>query len=164
MSGTPARGYSWAPFAPGHEITLQHGAYSPRHVEPLAETLRVELQTMAPWCSAPAFAATVRAWAVAEARCRLLQAFIDEHGLVDQTTGELKMASAQAMLDRQERAAARLRAELGLTPSAWAQLRRAWVDDPEVQVGGLASLKATGRAIAAAAAATPDEGDDDDDA
>lgn len=159
MTGTPARGWSWPPFEPGNEVALSHGAYSARHVEPLAEQLRAELTTMAPWCSAPAFAATVRAWAVTEARCRLLQAFVDERGLVDEQ-GELRVASAQAMLDRQERAAARLRVELGLTPSAWASLRRAWIDDPDVHVGGLASLKATGRAIAAAAAANPEQGHD----
>lgn len=161
MSSTPERGYSWAPFAPGHELSLQHGAYSPRRVEPLAEQMRTELVTLAPWLAVAAFAPTVRALALAEARCRLLQAFVDERGLIDEE-GVLRVAPAQAMLDREERKASKLREQLGLTPVAWASLRRALTDDPDVRIGGLEALKQAGHALAAGTTPTDTDGDDDD--
>lgn len=167
MSGSPMRGYSWPPFEPGNEAALTHGAYSANRVEPIATALRAQLLEVAAWCAAPAFAATVAAWSQAEARARLLQLYLDEVGLLD---AEGEPRSALAALDKAERAASRLREQLGLTPAAWAALRRAWSDDDDAVVpGGLAALKQTGRAIREAQARATDadddeEGDDDDDA
>lgn len=89
--------------------------------------------------------------------------------MIDEATGEPR--AAVAALDKAERAASRLREQLGLTPAAWAALRRAWSDDDDAVVpGGLAALKQTGRAIReaqgralAAAEVDDEEGDDDDD-
>ena len=36
-SGVPARGYGWPPFAPGHEMSVTHGARSERKFGPVAE-------------------------------------------------------------------------------------------------------------------------------
>ena len=39
----PARGYSWAPFAEGHELSMRHGVYSPRAQGKRAELVRADL-------------------------------------------------------------------------------------------------------------------------
>jgi hypothetical protein len=138
---TPARHYAWAPFEAGHELTLTHGAYSPRRIEPLASALVAGLLDVAPWCAVQAFRPAV-AWANAEARTQLLRAYVDEVGMIDEATGQER--PAVAALDRAERSASAQRTKLGLDPMAWATLRRAWVDDGTPAGGGLAGLKAVG--------------------
>lgn len=112
-----ARGYSWAPFEKGHTLTLKHGARSPRMVQPLADEIATQLVEVAPWCGHPAFAAEVAAWAWEEARVRLLQAWVNEHGLLDEDS-----EGALGQLERAQGRAARLRGNLGLNPMAWARV------------------------------------------
>ncbi len=107
------------PFEPGNTVALSHGARSPRMVEPIARELAAELVTVAPWTSRPAFAADIAAWANSEAQCRLLRAYIDEHGLLD---GEGEPRSALGLLDKAESRAARLRQALGLSPMGLGRL------------------------------------------
>jgi hypothetical protein len=65
------------PFAPGHLVSLKHGANSLRLVGPLAESIAAE-QIERRDCPAslrdPSYASAVAAWAHAEAECRLLRA------------------------------------------------------------------------------------------
>jgi hypothetical protein len=73
--GGAARGYSWPPFTPGHELSKVHGAYSERSVVPLAERIASSLLENAE-CPAylrePVFAPVIAAWARSEAVvCRL---------------------------------------------------------------------------------------------
>lgn len=105
------------PFEPGNTLSLSHGADSPRMVQPLADRLAAELAAAAPWCAHSAFAAEVAAWAWEEARVRLLQAWVNEHGLLDEDS-----QGALSQLERAQGRAARLRGNLGLNPAAWAKV------------------------------------------
>lgn len=115
----PARGYKWPPFEAGNTASLQHGAHSPRVVQPVADALAAQVTTVAPWVAAEPFAATVAAWSWAEAQTAILRAHIDAVGILDD---EGEPRGAVSWLDRCERRAERLRAELGLTPMALAKL------------------------------------------
>lgn len=138
------------PYQPGNWESATHRALSPRAVAPLADQLGAELGSMAPWCAQPAFGATVAAWAWAEAQAALLRAYVDEHGLLDDNGAPLP---ACALLDRVEARAGRLRAELGLTPRAWASLVASLGSaDHEAAARGLDSLRAVGRELARTAA------------
>lgn len=140
--GEPARGYSWPPFEAGNTAALKHGARSPRMVRPVAERLMVEAVEVAPWVARPAFGPELEAWAWHEARARLLRAWLDEHGLLDDDDAP---RGALGELQRAENAAAKARDRLGLNPLAWARLRAA------VEQSGrredLEDLDAEGRAI-----------------
>ena len=119
----PPRDYSWAPFEPGNEAALTHGASSPRHVAPLAALIAQELVEVVPWVTSPAFAAELQAWAWAEAEVRLLRAWLDEHGILsDPDPAEALPRPALAALHRAETRAAKARTRLGLNPVAWARL------------------------------------------
>lgn len=144
--GEPARGYSWAPFAPGHTLSMSHGAHSPRMIEPVAAALRDELVQRAPWCAVPAFAPEVDAWANAEARCRLLRAYLDEHGLLTGEDHEPRPALAE--LHRAESQAAKARDRLGLNPRAWAAVLASLAERPEAK-DQVAELRKVGAALVA---------------
>lgn len=117
----PARKYSWPPFEPGHTLSLRHGAYSPRKVDPLAEELAEKAREAALYLSDPGYSAAVWAWARAEARVQLLTEWVDEHGLLD---AEGRPRAAADLLIRCERLAAEGRARLGLDPLSRARLGR----------------------------------------
>lgn len=119
--GEPARGYTKThpPFEAGNTVALKHGAYSSRHVEPLARRIADTLVEVAPWSAAPTFAAARRAWSWAEAEAELLRAFVNEHGLLD-TEGEERPAAKA--LHRAEAKARNLRSDLGLDPMSCAKL------------------------------------------
>jgi len=130
--GEPARGYTREPFAPGHEKSTKHGAYSPRRWKPLADRLAAELLTERPWLAD--HTRTVTALARTEARIELIAAWLDEHGDLDEH-GIPRPAGDQ--LGKLEGLALKLRTELALSPLALARL-----------IGALSS--------SAAAASTPD--------
>lgn len=102
-------------FEPGNQLAVVHGAQVPDRWKPLADNLATHLPTIAPWTARPAFAATVAAWAKAEAQAQIIGNFLNEHGLLDDD-GVPKPALNS--LDRYEVRAARLRDQLGLTPLA----------------------------------------------
>jgi hypothetical protein len=87
------------PFPKNHELSLRHGVWSQRHVQPVAtEILQSVLDD--PTCEylkAPRFAAELQAWATAEARCRLLESYIARLAEGDDTgvgnTGCLELAA-----------------------------------------------------------------------
>lgn len=125
---------------------MTHGARSPRVVQPLADQVAAELVEVAPWCGVPAFAAEVKAWAWEEARVRLLQAWIDEHGLLAEES-----EGALSQLERAQGRAARLRGNLGLSPAAWAKVlgatRAAEALGVEGASGQAEALSAVGREL-----------------
>jgi hypothetical protein len=144
-----ARGYSWAPFQPGHTVTLKHGAHSPRVVGPLAESLRARLAETAPWTAAPAYEAAVGAWSWCEAQCQILRGWLDEHGLLND---EGAPRAASGRLDRLEVRAANLRAQLGLDPQSMVRLLGGLSSiDAASAEDGLEALKSAGRNIRRAA-------------
>lgn len=122
-SGGPASGI---PAHPGNRPPkgwdLTHGAHSERVYGPLAEELAAELRTARPDLDVPEFAAVVVAWSEAEARALLIRRHADEHPEVDPDTGEPAPFTGYA--DRIEARAAKLRAQLGITPASSARLAR----------------------------------------
>lgn len=156
--GMPARGYSWAPFAPGHRESLTHGVYSPRSWRPLADRIAAELADIAPWCSRPAYGPTIAAWARVEAQLHLVLEWLDEVGPLD---AEGVPRPATTLLARLESQSQSLRAELGLSPLSLAKLLGAFTT--AVTVGGddggaLDALKAEGRRFVEAREASVDDG------
>lgn len=151
-----ARGYSWAPFQPGHELSLKHGAWSPRTVRPIAEAVEAELGRVAPWTGADAFAGARASYAWAEAQAVQLRADLDEHGYVDEEGQERATVRS---LDRIEGRLGRLRDALGLSPQALGKLlaTAASVAGATGDAESLASLQAEGRRILASRLTTPDD-------
>jgi hypothetical protein len=155
---TDARRYSWAPFEKDNIAAETHGAWSSRKVQPVADEIARSLASVAPWAALPSFSATVRAWSWSEAQAQLLRKYVDEHGMLDD---DHQPRPAVGLLDRVEIRAARLRGELGLTPSSWAKLvARLGSADGDAAVAGLERLKAIGAELAARSALPG--GDDDD--
>lgn len=148
--GGEARGYSWPAFAEGNTAGQRHGAHSKRALRPLVDQLITSLQATAPWTSAPVFAPTVQAWAWAEAAAISYRGWFDDHGLYDENDDE---TPGDARWDRAERSAARLRAELGLSPASLTRLLSGLssIDAPAAQ-SGLEAMKAAGAQLRAAAA------------
>lgn len=127
---TPARGYSWPPFQPGHTLSVRHGAYSPRRVDPLAAEIVQGLlgDTSTAYLQAPRYRLALWALGRAEAQVQLLSEWLGEHAeeagdgvgdLSDEAT-----RSAYLLLHRAESRADRSRARLGLDPLSAARLGR----------------------------------------
>lgn len=148
-----ARGYSWPPFAKGHELSMVHGAHSERKLRPLVDQLLEGLAVAAPWCGGAAFAPTVEAWAWAEARAITYRRHFDSVGMSLEADDPPK---GLEQWDRAERRAANLRAELGLSPSSLTRLLSGLssIDAPAAQ-SGLEALRAAGAALRSAAVSAP---------
>lgn len=122
----PSRGYSWPPFEPGNEVSLRHGIYSPRRVEPRAQELveQVLADPGTAYLQASRWRAAVWAWARAETRVELLTEY-----LADQVGGagldeEGNVSAALRALAKWESIALNHRARLGLDPLSAARLGR----------------------------------------
>ncbi len=139
--GEEARGYSWAPFAPGHELSMKSGAYSARKVDPIAVELSVGIVELRPDLAAPEFMFAVHAWARAEARCILLADWLVDRVMVADDGEPLPMLISVARFEKQ---AADLRARLGLDPRAKAELDRQRVEATRSAVD-LDAVRAAGR-------------------
>ncbi len=113
------RGYSWEPFQPGNTASLQHGAKSARTFGPIADQLAARLLEVQPDLAGPESAATVRAWSQVEAKAGLVNAYLDEVGLLDEAGAP---RPANRLAHDFENKAQRLRRQLGLTPLAAAEL------------------------------------------
>lgn len=75
----PARGYSWAPFEAENTAAVKHGIHSARMVVPLAEQILAERRADPTWpefLNQPVYAASVNAWARAEAMVVLYTEYI----------------------------------------------------------------------------------------
>lgn len=121
MAGTPARGYKWADFTKGHEVTLRHGVHSPRKVDPVAAELVTGLISDRP--DLERFPEVVMAWARAEARCLLA-----DEWMVDHPPHTDEGQRLQSWVHRVETQAQKLRERLGLDPKAEAELARERAD------------------------------------
>jgi hypothetical protein len=107
------------PFAPGNLAALRHGADSHRMVAPLAAGFERALYDVAPWTRRPVFAEARASLSWTEAQITLLQAYLNEHGLLD---GDGRPRPAARRLDRLEARAAKLLRALGLTPRSLPKL------------------------------------------
>lgn len=113
------------PFAPGNELAITHGAWSPRKVDPLAQDLveRVLTDSSLGYLKAPAFRPALFAWGRAEAQVQLLTEYLEERGKGG--VGDLedeRVRTAYLLLHRAEARADRSRARLGLDPLSRARL------------------------------------------
>lgn len=132
-------------FTEGNAVALKHGAGSPRVVDPLAAEIVAEAVEAVPDLERPEYRAVVEAWAREEARCRLLSAWLDQHGLMDD---EGRLRPAEQALHRAETRATNLRSRLGLDPLSAQRIGR---DKAQTRALSMALLMAT----------VDDEGDDD---
>ena len=135
------------PFPPGNEASVVHGAYSERRVGPLAARIAQELLEDADvpgHLREPMFAASVQAWARAEAVCRLLWQWLEGRDVMaglaaaattteeeTQSKGKTSRKSVTrtvpSVLDqlrRYESLATSLRSKLGLGPASAARVGR----------------------------------------
>lgn len=117
MAGEPARGYSWPPFAPGHELSIRHGIWSKRRVEPLVAELIAGVLVDRP--DLGRFPEATAAWARAEARCLLLEDYLAAEGIASERGEKTLRFVAQF-----EREAREHRKTLGLDPHSEADLMR----------------------------------------
>lgn len=135
----PARGYSWPDAERGNELAVQHGAYSPRKVDPLAEHLvdLVLADPDVPYLRASAYRPALWAWARAEAQCQLLTEYLAKAAeATEDGIGELgdgRVHSAYLLLHRAETRATTGRTRLGLDPLSRAKLGK------DVAIGAVAA-------------------------
>lgn len=127
-SGVPARGYTWEPFQPGHTLTLKHGAYSERLVEPRAREIAqgmADAGELPDYLAQPRYRGAVMDLARALAQRERLVAWLEAHA-AEGTPMELaengEVRAAAVLLERVERAVERHRDRLGLSPLAAARL------------------------------------------
>jgi hypothetical protein len=113
------RGYSWASATPGNLIAVKHAGESDRAVAPTTEALLSRAVEAMPVLREPQFAAELEAWCRAEAHCRHLTTWLEEHGHLDDK-GEPRRAND--LLLRWKRRAAGSRDALGLSLKSHAQL------------------------------------------
>jgi hypothetical protein len=141
-SGVPARGYSWPPAAPGNELAVKHGAYSPGKVKAKANDLLAVILTERPVWLDDVDQAALWAWCYAEARCELLRSWLDEHGQLDDS-GEPR--DAAKFLLQCERRASIERSRLGFDPLSRAQLGRDTAIARSAAADALDRVRETGR-------------------
>lgn len=116
------------PFQPGHTLSLQHGAYSPRKVDPLARDLvdQVLAEPDARHLSAVVYRPALWAWARAEAQVQLLTEYLAKAGEASgDGVGDLdseRIRAGYLLLHRAEARAMSGRARLGLDPLSRARL------------------------------------------
>lgn len=158
-----------APFAEGNGHALVHGARSPRTVSAVAETIKAEMRAGPDWpaqLDEPRFAHAVDAYVDAVAIARLLRAQLDRESVEDwiadttestSTTEQVsestsrtrsqgrRRTSVLAQVERAETRAAKLRAELGLTPGSEAKLERNVVVAAATRQSQLEAIRAAGR-------------------
>jgi len=124
---TPAFPGQRPPFRPGHTLSVQHGAYSPRFVEPIAaELVQLVLASASlGYLGDAAYRPALWAWGRAEAQAQLLTEYLARRGENAEGVGDLdddRTKLAYLLLHRAEGRAERLRARLGLDPLSRAKL------------------------------------------
>lgn len=138
--GESARNYSWEPFKPGHTLSLRHGAYSGRMIEPLAADLARALLDRRP--DLEMYPEAVSAWAFAETRAAIWRLLLDKGGLVDQD--HKVRAEWLKEMRADERRAREERLSLGLDPASHARLMRERAEATSRAID-LDSIRARGR-------------------
>lgn len=103
---------------------MKHGAGSPRRVDPVAAELVAALleDEAVAYLRAPRFGAAVRAWAVAEAKCALVSAWVDGMSVEAAASSKQGQTSPLELLRKWETTAQTHRGRLGLDPVSAARL------------------------------------------
>lgn len=133
-----ARGYSWPPFQPGHELSLKHGAYSEKAIAEKAEQVHLELLDQAPWLAEERYAPALLRYLQATAREQLAHNAL--MGAAKLSPRLLECATAAARLAWQ------FSDELGLTPAGHQRLKCLVADAAQAEVS-IAHLAAVGHEI-----------------
>src|SRR3954470_6013022 len=126
---TPAFPSQRRPFDQGNEVAVQHGAYTPRRVDPLAAELvdLVLADAAAEYLQAGHWRPALWAWARAEAQVQLLSEWLADQATEKHPIGDLgddRIKSAYLLLHRAETRATTGRTRLGLDPLSAARLGR----------------------------------------
>ncbi len=148
MSGQPKRGYSWEPFAVDNEAAVTHGAHSERRWRPLAESLLDLARQDAPWLARPAFRWSAEAWATAEAKAHLIDAWLEEQA-TEELPGALDdggVRSAALFAERLHARAESLRSRLALDLTSFSRIFATFAAVPGGE-DALELLKAEGRRL-----------------
>jgi hypothetical protein len=114
------------PFPPGNQLSVRHGAYSPRRVEPVAAELLAAVlgEPPAGYLAEPVYRPALEAWAQAEARVRLLDEWVSGMPISVAAESRQGQVSPLELLRRWEATASSHRARLGLDPLSRARLGR----------------------------------------
>lgn len=118
------------PFVSGNEVSIQHGAYSPRKVDPLARDLVEQVldDSSQSFLHTPAFRPALWAWARAEAQAQLLTEYLATRAeAAGDGVGDLddeRVRAAYLLLHRAEQRAQTGRTRLGMDPLSRARLGR----------------------------------------
>lgn len=127
--GGPARGYSWAPFAPGHTASLKHGVYSEPRVSARASELMAAVLAdprLPDHVRSALFEPALRAWSRAEAMAEAAWDWATAKDNPDEMF-ELKpgvMRSPSEVWKGLEAHAARARSRLGMDPASYAAISK----------------------------------------
>jgi len=148
MTG-PGHAAQHEPFDPGNTVAERHGAHSELRFRPLADQLVAAKLAECPWLGRPAFREAVDAWAIAEAKARLVDAWLDEAGQLD---GKHHPRPAAVYADRLHARADRLRQRLGLDVVAFGGLLATFATLPGGE-DALEALRSEGRRLVEASAA-----------
>ena len=175
-------GYKWEQFKEGNTAAVTHGVgpvHRPGRLSAVREREAMDLlarvlgdrESVPEWLSWPQFRPQVEAWARWETKVKALAEYLEQMPLEEQmmpttqgghiTPVELWMAV--------EKGAQSARDKLGLTPAAWAKIRRDLGLNFRDEVDSLASLAQQGseirrqREAKVIAMPRPDDGDGDDD-
>lgn len=118
----PAKGV-YKPAEEGNELAVTHGARSRsnRLVMPAAAVLEAEVLETVEYLRDPSYAPAVRRWAIAEAWCDRLGAWLEENGAIE-AEGKVKPVLDSLRLWQQR--ASQEADRLGLTPAARVKFER----------------------------------------
>ena len=124
-SWTPTHDRQHAPFEQGNNYALRHGARSERRVSVVAQQILEGLlenpETPRYLGEDSSYGPALTAWATAEARVSLINAYLDEQGLEKAFSGKGWMLEASR---KWSVTAANLRTRLGLDPVSRAKILR----------------------------------------
>jgi hypothetical protein len=125
----PARGYTWEQATEGNELSVVHGAATEKVYTPIAEVITTDLLTdvtCPDYLKAPVMRYAIRGWAVAEAKCLLVEEWLESLSTEEQFVARKQGQSAPMEIwVKLEKHAANMRARLGLDPVSKVRIGKA---------------------------------------
>lgn len=123
---TPAFPRQRPPFAPGNQLAVKHGIHSLTQVQPIAEEFIETLRSdpALAYLATRGFAAALQAWARAEARVALMEAYMDTMNMGEAVRTDTARTSVMEQMLNLEATAERARGRLGLDPRSAQQIRK----------------------------------------
>lgn len=140
-----------APFQRGNLAAAQHGAYSPRTVEPRARAYVDEVASdpATAYLTQPRFATALHSWAQSCARVDLVQEYVDRLGVEESMQAGRGQVSPMELLAKLSAGRDRVAARLGLDPLSAARLGKDIAQGAQASAAGvLTALRAEHEAAA----------------